>query len=525
MNPTMPSDSHLAFPAGGAIAVRRARCRAHGSDGRDGPVRYRVLDALDRIDPDTGLPRSAILVVRHLRGALTGSPARLSGVDLASVACRAHRAAGTSIPLDCAAVVFADEAELLVCLATDVSAGRSLGWWWPALLGRGTTSGSAVPLLPSVAVARAFTGFARALPAAAAMAPRPVAEAAALLPAAEALRVLALMAEAHAAPLLVEVARQAWAEAGEGTPTGSGSPPRTPPGAGYAPNMRATDGPHVACILDVAVRLHRDPAGARTVSSAEALLQSILRAWWGGPTDVLPVIPDADAISSAVGDATTPHLPAPSAEQSGRSVHETPAGDEDGGTTAPLAHDETSAPGEGGVRTGPVPDHSRGRDRRDEPRRVTTVLGGTFYLLHLLDAVDLPDLPDLRAASGGPGESASWPSRWHVLALVLEAWACDPADVLHELLAELGGEIPSSLRSPDTRHWAAGVAALLDTELARVELDRSIVDVPATIELTEVTVRVLMRLDDINLRVRIAGLDRDPGWVPTLGRIVELVFL
>jgi hypothetical protein len=32
-------------------------------------------------------------------------------------------------------------------------------------------------------------------------------------------------------------------------------------------------------------------------------------------------------------------------------------------------------------------------------------------------------------------------------------------------------------------------------------------------------------IDDVNMAARISGLDRDPGWVPELGRIVLFHFL
>jgi hypothetical protein len=36
---------------------------------------------------------------------------------------------------------------------------------------------------------------------------------------------------------------------------------------------------------------------------------------------------------------------------------------------------------------------------------------------------------------------------------------------------------------------------------------------------------VALSLQDVDLAVRLAGLDRDPGWVPMLGRIVLFHFL
>jgi hypothetical protein len=33
-------------------------------------------------------------------------------------------------------------------------------------------------------------------------------------------------------------------------------------------------------------------------------------------------------------------------------------------------------------------------------------------------------------------------------------------------------------------------------------------------------VDLFFRLDQIDVRARLAGLDRDPGWVPALGRVI-----
>jgi DNA-directed RNA polymerase specialized sigma24 family protein len=76
------------------LTVRTVRCRSRRAD------RPRVLAALDRLDPDAGLPRSAFLVVRQLQGSLAGEPAQVDGVDLRTVAADAHRAVVGPAPFD-----------------------------------------------------------------------------------------------------------------------------------------------------------------------------------------------------------------------------------------------------------------------------------------------------------------------------------------------------------------------------------------------------------------------------------------
>ena len=65
---------------------------------------------------------------------------------------------------------------------------------------------------------------------------------------------------------------------------------------------------------------------------------------------------------------------------------------------------------------------------------------------------------------------------------------------------------------------------MLSVLLERVGLDISIIHVSAKVDLIATTVRVGFDLDAVDLGVRRAGLDRTPGWVPGLGRIIELEF-
>jgi hypothetical protein len=48
--------------------------------------------------------------------------------------------------------------------------------------------------------------------------------------------------------------------------------------------------------------------------------------------------------------------------------------------------------------------------------------------------------------------------------------------------------------------------------------------VPGRLVVGRTHVDLFMRLDSIDLAARAAGLDRDPGWVPELGRVVLLHF-
>jgi hypothetical protein len=47
---------------------------------------------------------------------------------------------------------------------------------------------------------------------------------------------------------------------------------------------------------------------------------------------------------------------------------------------------------------------------------------------------------------------------------------------------------------------------------------------PARLFVTRTHVDLIFRLDQIDLRARLAGLDRDPGWVPALGHVISFQY-
>lgn len=122
-------------------------------------------------------------------------------------------------------------------------------------------------------------------------------------------------------------------------------------------------------------------------------------------------------------------------------------------------------------------------------------------------------------------------------------------DPLHELLTHLaGGPAGDCLLNLDPPAWpvpgydAAGrheawdawldglalylqkrIAAALGRTSGRASV-RALCRRPGTLLVTEELVVARMLLETHPLAVRVAGLDRDPGWVPAAGRIVEFVF-
>lgn len=93
----------------------------------------------------SGLPAAAILCVRTLRSPLPGSLSTHAGrasrsweqavaVSLQQLVGRAVRPAHGAVPVHAEAVLFADRAEMLACLAHDSCQGLiGLHWWWKSL--------------------------------------------------------------------------------------------------------------------------------------------------------------------------------------------------------------------------------------------------------------------------------------------------------------------------------------------------------------------------------------------------------
>jgi hypothetical protein len=252
-------------------------------------TRLAVANALASADlRPAGLPPAAVLIIDHL-AAPAGRPLALRGggrvdpgwerVQRAAVADLHRRAAR---PLDgpvapgCPAVLFADQAELLACLALDVSLGRAgERWWWRSY--RQRWGGLARDALPAV-----LLEWPRSLPAALRLLhPRGQAEplVQALSPA-ETRQLLAALCHAFqlAPPHLPAHAAGPAAQpltpagpAGEERPTaGRDAPWRAWLAAGEPAAALESE-----CLLGVALALAHAPSVARTEGFRRAV-----EAWW-----------------------------------------------------------------------------------------------------------------------------------------------------------------------------------------------------------------------------------------------------
>ncbi len=83
--------------------------------------------------------------------------------------------------------------------------------------------------------------------------------------------------------------------------------------------------------------------------------------------------------------------------------------------------------------------------------------------------------------------------------------------------------------NPQLLHWLEWVWPYVRIRLSqalggRQDVAQAVLLYPARLYVTSSHIDLVMSLDDISLPVRLAGLDRDPGWLPTWGRVVKFHF-
>ena len=144
------------------------------------------------------------------------------------------------------------------------------------------------------------------------------------------------------------------------------------------------------------------------------------------------------------------------------------------------------------------------------PNRSPSAAGGLFFLIALLARGGLAEwLNRHPAAAGLP---------WRILHLALRH-------------ARTSGDDPLAIRLPALPSTFPGGLAwrrLLDTHRSGRRLTglplRALIVRPGLVSLTETHIDVFFRAKDADIRIRRAGLDLDPGWVPWLRRVVSFHF-
>lgn len=633
------------FEASDVVVIDHLRIAWAGGDPHE--AARRVAAVLDGVNwRPTSLPPAAILCVRRLEDPLPGRMPMDGGrgegmraweaamnAALDRLARAAARPAHGPPPAAAPAVVFADRAEWLACLADDWCSGAlPERWWWqPALRGQDVSRAAPAAWLAAPAhapaalgrlaarrravafVRRLDDGTARALVQAIARrfalpalqevagpgAPEPVS------------RGLATRATTRpdAAPRGSPARATTPGESGPRTspalrpsPPPTGAPAATPPWAEIAPESLAAGlSAAQAALLGVGLTLSRRPAEARRSTFAEAARQ-----WWAAtsgavtngaaagaarPSQPLPR-PAALSFRPAPPSGATPTATDPAGRESvARAI--TPPG------VSPPAADSQTA-------------------QHDEPlaASIDTEWGGLFYLVNAALALGLygdfttplqpglplpiwdflallgqelfgealradPVWPLLAALSGRPDPDvfddgptavfdppADWrlppawldafPERgvwryavergrlrvWHpagfaVLDIPFPYPARVQGDYLLEALAPYAareavavepGSLPPAPSGPSPlRRWVGRLAPYVRARLARAlgdadDLAGRLGRHRARLYLTDTQLDIVLGLDELPIAIRLAGLDRDPGWLPSAGRAIGYHF-
>lgn len=498
-------------------AIRTARVPARLS--RRHGVRPALEQWLAGADPARhGLPMQAIVLVRRMAAAWTSladpePTARYA--PLAALMARAVRPAHGELSGD--AVWFADEAELLACLACDALAGDlALRWWWKLLLRDLSPAGAQARWLQSP----------RYVPAA--LAVQPLAQARAWMrtwaPPARAELVRVLVAHFPVAP---EVAAAVVAEAPH---------VHVSPAVGRAPapwriEANAALADAAERVLHLALALSRDPLAASQAAVAPAVIP--LPTGAAGIPEEEPARVDGDI-------AAVVPLPAPS---SPADADEHTAGDSpvvvDPPSTAPSAAvlqvqqpppkiRPLADPVPRVAEPAAMPPAAMARALAPQqpstfPAQLFTAHGGLLFLLNAAIAMGLyGDFTQPRR----PGSLDLSPWRFLLAAGRIEAGRAFAADPLAAWLRARTPPraAPRRVRRPGL--WPQVRERLLlalDLRDAR-QLAPVLLRLPARLEDQGERVDLHLELADLPLAVRFAGLDRDPGWIPAAGCDIRFHF-
>lgn len=521
-----------------APALRILRARAAGL----GPDRLRAQVAVQRLaaaaDVERLLPAGAILVVRRAQVAAPGRgagrlAARLDDA-LRPLIARAARPALGFVPANAEAVLFADEAELLACMAAAYASGALAGqWWWAGLLnGRADAQAVASQWLDRPqAVAAALDRLERRGQAALVL--RKLGEDFAR-------RAARALVAAHAVPALA-LERLAPAVAPTDNAPTMADPPAparaTPP---WRPFILSAETlalpPLLQWTAGLAVALRRAPAVARSAGFAEAAA-----AWWATLAE-----PGAEAMSPAP-DMEHPWTPALTPGHPGETVPRGAASNAGERRAAPrvrfadgpepdpaeaTAPADMTHPADGEFASPAIDETSPQSPERPAPiargTPLRTAHGGLLFLLNAALAMDLwgdfsaPRHRDL------PIDPWTWLGEMG-RRLLGEAVEADP---IWPLLRGLAGEANFGLAPPQP------APRLLDAQLRTLKprlraalgvrdvrgVRRLLLRRPAELQLDATRLDASFDLATHPIAVRASGLDRDPGWIPAAGRDVRFHF-
>lgn len=506
---------------GGSVSSRHliARARLHTPAPLDPSAGRAWADrALGAAELDDLLPPASTLVLRQARvdARALAVEVRARAVDAIG---RAVRPADGPVGTGADAVLFADDAELLACLARAFLRGECP--WWAATFARDANTRGA-------AVASVWSQHPHAVPAAMASLTRSH-EAGALL-----VHLTARHRDDLAAALIS--ARVLPSVIAAPTPT-----PRPIPPPATTDAVSATTAPRAARDTTTPTALGLEPAIRELAAALEpargstrALGTAMLLAAFA-PSDLHRAAPQL-ALLARSDEALVAAEPSSSAETTRA------------GTVTPRA--QVATPADAGISDAPLdlcdrarprarpraardrqnrrtstagpPRRTAGQAHDDAPfaaRRVDTRIAGAILLLTV--ALDLGLYPDFTRPRDRGLPISPWAWLAHTTAHL--AGVADPDDQLWALLAELAGdEHLQPGQSPDLRPASRRVDRRLRAALGRRDAARHVITRAGQVIAGPTRVDVLFGLDALDLAIRRCGLDADPGWLPRASRDIRV---
>lgn len=518
-----------------SAVVRRLRVRGRVEDAAARRAQ-RALAAAD-VRP-ASLPAHAILCIRRLGDPKPGrvkadgrairppgdweDAARAAVAQLASAAARPARG---PVPASADAVLFADRAELLACLARDWCDDLfHSSWWWRALLGSHDAAETVLRAFretPEAAPA-AFDILARAdrlAPFLARLSPGAAETIAFAIASVAGIDAAHLFAAADAVARHSSRAVAASARCDQASIEAMHSdvdPHLTRDLTALAPEVAMLRAGRAARAVAIAgLLIHRAPHLASRVLRSVAAHATELQSR-GEYEEVEPVGREPGSQAPVDTSETASMLIVESTEL------ETPL--KSAGMPAPTTASEAEA---STPRSLPIAEPFE--PRPDEPAIVAytpetmeTGLGGAFYLINVATALGL--YADFTAPRG---RNLSVPL-WDFLAVSAEVLAGQgfKGDALYAVLGRLAGRPAHERPGPQIRRSVRRRMPVVRRRIAEALRVHEAVAGPllvtaaATLVLAPATIEVRFTLADLPIEIRLAGLDRDPGFVPAAGRTV-----
>jgi hypothetical protein len=540
----------------GAARDRIRTLRAIGPSCDPLALRLKLERTFESLDlRASGLSPCAIVCVRRMRVAAGRRERWTEAVNgqLQSLAVRAVRPFRQAVPADADVILFEDEAELLACLARDSWRGGLDAWWWRGLFGTDPTSALVRSLFTAAAtvVPAAIDRLARAFIAAEVVRSLPSIDCEEIgLIVAATFAVPAWAADAPSAPhptASLSTAREADILTSTRVARLSATIEEVPPA-----DLALLSEPQRA-LLVLALVLCRAPALARMAGFAPALrsgdwLQRLNAPSSEAPAapgipigakerahyDVLPADSRLEDVDHQHSENRARHAPHVASHDANRTAHSPDMGAtrERGELIAADAPGRAIPGWHDPVEPMAYPDLAH---RSSEwLREVDSEYAGVLYLVNIALHLELygdftqPERPGIPLPLGD------------LLAIVGQR-VCGPAirtDGIWELLADLAGrdvkEPPGvEFEPPDhrdldrfvddhVRMFASFAAAALDQ--AEDSVLQYLCCRPGHISLSLTRLEATYSLATHPLTIRVACFDRNPGWIPSAGRVIAFHF-